>query len=44
MLKRTPFSEIFPGSVAARYLAKLVTALERYIGAPKSPAPQAAKS
>lgn len=44
VLKRTPFSEIFPGSVAARYLAKLVTALERYIGAPKSPAPQAAEN
>ena len=43
VLKRTPFSEIFPGSVAARYLAKLVTGLERYIGAPKT-APQAAKS
>ncbi|MCA8978208.1 MAG: MinD/ParA family protein [Planctomycetes bacterium] len=43
VLKRSPFSEIFPGSVAARYLAKLVTGLERYIGAPRS-APQAAKS
>lgn len=43
VLKRSPFSEIFPGSVAARYLTKLVTGLERFIGAPRS-APQAAKS
>lgn len=31
VLKRMPFSEAFPGSVATRYLAKLVTALERYV-------------
>jgi MinD-like ATPase involved in chromosome partitioning or flagellar assembly len=44
VLKRAPFSEAFPNSVAARYLAKLVSSLERYLaGAPK-PAPQAAKS
>jgi len=43
VLKRSPFSEIFPGSVAARYLAKLVTSLERCIGAPKS-ALQAART
>ncbi len=36
VLKRAPFSEAFPGSVAARYLAKLVSGLERYIGAAKS--------
>lgn len=36
VLKRTPFSEIFPGSVAARYLAKLVSGLERYVTNPKS--------
>ena len=42
VLKRSPFSEIFPGSVAARYLAKLVTGLEKHIGAPRS-APQGAK-
>jgi hypothetical protein len=41
-LKRAPFSEVFPGSVAARYLAKLVSGLERYVASPK-PAPQAAK-
>lgn len=41
VLKRSPFSEIFPGSVAARYLAKLVTGLERYIGAPRPAAPVA---
>ncbi len=43
VLKRAPFSEVFPGSVAARYLAKLVSGLERYVGTPK-PAPQAAKN
>lgn len=42
VLKRSPFSEVFPGSVAARYLAKLVSGLERYVGKSKS-APQAAK-
>lgn len=42
VLKRTPFSEVFPGSVAARYLAKLVSGLERYVGNAK-PVPQAAK-
>ena len=42
VLKRTPFSEAFPGSVAARYLAKLVSDLERFVGAPK-PVPQAAQ-
>ncbi len=31
VLKRTPFCEAFPGSVATRYLKKLATALERYI-------------
>ena len=43
VLKRAPFSEAFPGSVAARYLAKLVSGLERFLGTTKS-APQAAKS
>jgi len=42
VLKRAPFSEVFPNSVAARYLAKLVSGLERYVAAPK-PAQQAAK-
>ena len=42
VLKRSPFSEIFPSSVASRYLTKLVTSLERHIGAPRS-APPAAK-
>jgi flagellar biosynthesis protein FlhG len=42
VLKRAPFSEVFPGSVATRYLAKLVSGLERYVEAPR-PAPQAAK-
>jgi flagellar biosynthesis protein FlhG len=38
VLRRAPFSEAFPGSVASRYLAKLVTALARYVSAvPKSP-------
>ena len=37
VLKRVPFNEAFPGSVASRYLAKLVTALARYVSAvPKS--------
>lgn len=31
VLKRTPFCEAFPGSVATRYLKKLTTALERYL-------------
>jgi flagellar biosynthesis protein FlhG len=43
VLKRAPFSEVFPGSVAARYLAKLVSSLERYVGTAK-PAPQGARS
>jgi flagellar biosynthesis protein FlhG len=43
VLKRAPFSEVFPGSVAARYLAKLVSGLERYVGDGR-PTPQAAKS
>lgn len=42
VLKRAPFSEVFPGSVAARYLAKLVSGLERYVKG-SQPAPQAAK-
>ncbi len=33
VLKRTPFCEAFPGSVATRYLKKVVTALERLIPA-----------
>ncbi len=32
VLKRAPFSEAFPSSVASRYLTKLVTALTRYVG------------
>src|SRR5262245_64030732 len=40
VLKRAPFSEVFPGSVASRYLAKLVTSLARYVSVvPKSPLP-----
>lgn len=31
VLKRTPFCEAFPTSVATRYLKKLATALERYL-------------
>lgn len=31
VLKRVPFCEGFPGSVATRYLKKLATALERYL-------------
>lgn len=42
VLKRAPFSEVFPGSVAARYLAKIVSSLERYVSMPKA-TPQAAK-
>ena len=43
VMKRSPVSEAFPGSVAARYLAKLVSGLERYLEKPK-PVPQDAKS
>ena len=42
VLKRSPFSEAFPGSVAARYLAKLVTSLERYVGSASKTTPQSA--
>jgi hypothetical protein len=42
VLKRAPFNEVFPGNVATRYLAKLVSGLEHYIGTAK-PIPQAAK-
>jgi flagellar biosynthesis protein FlhG len=31
VLKRTPFTQAFPESVAARYLRKLATSLERYL-------------
>jgi len=31
--KRTPFCESFPNSVATRYVAKLVSGLERYVTA-----------
>lgn len=31
VLKRTPFCEAFPNSVATRYVGKLVSALERYV-------------
>ena len=31
VLKRSPFNVAFPGSVTARYLAKLVSSLERCI-------------
>jgi len=44
VLKRAPFSEAFPGSVAAKYLAKLVTSLERYVGAAPKPTPQAVRT
>jgi flagellar biosynthesis protein FlhG len=52
VLKRAPFSEAFPNSVASRYLGKLVSALERYVGdgkpaqpaAPPQPAQPAAKA
>jgi flagellar biosynthesis protein FlhG len=44
VLKRAPFSEVFPGSVAARYLTKLVNGLERYVSAVPKPAVQGAKS
>ncbi|MBM4060490.1 MAG: MinD/ParA family protein [Planctomycetes bacterium] len=43
VLKRAPFSEVYPGSVAARYLAKLASSLEKHLGAPQ-PAAQVAKS
>lgn len=33
VVKRLPFSEAFPSSVASRYLAKLVTSLARYVSA-----------
>lgn len=33
VLKRIPFSEAFPASVATRYLKKVVTAMERYLPA-----------
>ncbi len=37
VMKRLPFSEAFPSSVASKYLAKLVTSLARYVSAsPKS--------
>jgi flagellar biosynthesis protein FlhG len=43
VLKRAPFSEAFPGSVASRYLAKLVTTLARYVSTvPKSAQAQVA--
>ena len=32
--RRTPFCEAFPGSVATRYLKKVVSALERYLPQP----------
>ncbi len=38
VLKRTPFCEAFPGSVATRYLKKLATALERYLPVAQSKA------
>ncbi len=31
VIKRTPFCEAYPGSVATRYLKKIVTALERFL-------------
>ncbi len=31
VIKRTPFCESYPGSVATRYLKKVVTALERFL-------------
>lgn len=34
VLKRLPFCEAFPGSVATRYLKKIVTALERFLPVP----------
>jgi flagellar biosynthesis protein FlhG len=33
VVRRLPFSEAFPSSVASRYLAKLVTSLARYVSA-----------
>jgi flagellar biosynthesis protein FlhG len=44
VLKRAPFSEVFPNSVAARYLAKLVSNLERHLAGTTKPTAQAAKS
>jgi flagellar biosynthesis protein FlhG len=44
VLKRLPFCEAYPNSVAARYLAKLVTALERYVSSkPRAAVPGAAR-
>ncbi len=44
VLKRLPFCEAFPNSVATRYLAKLVTALERFVASkPKTAAPGAGR-
>lgn len=44
VLKRLPFCEAFPNSVAARYLAKLVTVLERYVSSkPRAALPGAAR-
>jgi hypothetical protein len=43
-LKRLPFCEAFPNSVAARYLAKLVTVLERYVSSkPRAAVPGAVR-
>jgi flagellar biosynthesis protein FlhG len=42
VLKRLPFCEAFPNSVAARYLAKLVTALERFVSSVPKAGQQAA--
>src|SRR5690606_32492499 len=36
VLKRMPFCEAFPGSVATRYLKKIVTSLERFVPAATS--------
>ena len=41
VLKRTPFSEAFPNSVATRYLKKVVKALELYLQVAPSKAGQA---
>ena len=38
VLKRTPFCEAFPNSVATRYLKKVVLAMERYLPAPSEAA------
>jgi flagellar biosynthesis protein FlhG len=44
VLKRLPFCEAFPNSVAARYLAKLVTVLERYVSSkPRAALPGAVR-